>query len=65
MAKPIVEVIFKRSLSDILGGCPRVATFGNMKNYTIKQDGTLVVEWDGAKYIYPAHRIKRLKVYYK
>lgn len=65
MSQQIVEVIFKRSLSDILGGCPRVVTFGNMKRFTVRSDGTLVVEWNNARYIYPSHHIKRLKIYNK
>lgn len=62
MSNKIVEVIFKRSLSDILGGLPRVATFKDMDRYTVKSDGTLSVWWDGVQYIYPSHRIKRLKI---
>lgn len=33
-----IEVIFKRSLSDILGGTPRVAEFEGMLHYGITKE---------------------------
>lgn len=60
--KTVVHVIFKRTLGDIIGGCPRKATFKDMDHFVVKQDGALVVEWGRDKYIYPAHKIARIKL---
>ncbi|AIT13690.1 hypothetical protein BJD52_gp15 [Salmonella phage BP12B] len=57
-----IEVIFKRSLSDILGGTPRVAEFEGMLHYGITKEGALYIGWRNRRYVYPAHRIKRIKI---
>lgn len=66
-----VEVIFKRTLSDVVRNLfvskakrlPRVATFKGATNHCI-EDGFLSVSWGTTYYTYPLHKVERIKTVY-
>lgn len=70
MAKPTttIEVIFKRSWVQVIRNLfvpkakryPRVATFKGFTDYNVSEH-QLYVRWGGARYIYPMHKIERIK----
>ena len=67
-----IEVIFKRSLADVLRNLfvpkakrfPRVATFRDVHvdDYHITEESSLRVDFGDVSYIYPSHYIGRIKV---
>lgn len=66
-----VEVIFKRTLSDVVRNLfvpkskrfPRVVTFKGVTSHTIT-DGLLEVSWGNTYYAYPLHKVARIKTVY-
>lgn len=66
-----VEVIFKRTLSDLVRNLfvakskrlPRVATFKGNSSHVI-EDGFLSVSWGNTYYTYPLHKVERIKTVY-
>lgn len=64
-----IEVIFKRSVVDVVSNLfrrkakryPRVAKF-DAKSFVVGAGG-LCVNFGGVSYIYPMHKIARIKVY--
>lgn len=66
-----VEVIFKRTLSDVVRNLfvpkakrfPRVVTFEGTTSYTL-EDGFLSVSWGSTYYTYPLHKVARIKTVY-
>lgn len=66
-----VEVIFKRSLADVVRNLfvskakrfPRVATFKGTTSCAIVA-GFLSVSWGNTYYTYPLHKIARIKTVY-
>lgn len=65
-----IEVIFKRSLADVVRNLfvpkakrfPRVVTFTGFSYHWIASDKSLHVEFTNAAYCYPAHKVARIKV---
>lgn len=54
-----VHVIFKRSLLDVITGCPKEATFTGFKCARLSDAG-LHVLWD-SEYFYPYSSIRRVR----
>lgn len=69
MSVKSIEVIFKRSLFDMVRNLfvpkskrfPRVATFSGFDDFEIESDGFLSVHFGKSCYLYPAHKIARIK----
>ncbi|UQK57855.1 hypothetical protein Kp7_15 [Klebsiella phage Kp7] len=68
-----VEVIFKRSVFDVIRNMfvpkakrfPRVATFKGVSSFVIEEDGSICVSWGNTYYHYPAHMLARVKTVYE
>lgn len=73
MALKSVEIIFKRSLADVLRNLfvpkakrfPRVATFTNMDSYDLMENGDVTLVWGSTYYTYPRRGIRRIKAVYE
>lgn len=69
MSVKSIEVIFKLSLFDMVRNLfvpkakqtPRVATFTSFDDFEIESDGFLSVRFGKSCYLYPAHKIARIK----
>lgn len=69
MSVKSIEVIFKRSLFEMVRNLfvpkakrfPRVATFSGFDGFEIESEGFLSVRFGKSCYLYPAHKIARIK----
>lgn len=65
-----VEVIFKRSLADVVRNLfvpkakrfPRVATFTGFSGFYLYDDQSIHLEFGNVSYNYPSHKIGRIKI---